>query len=396
MIIDDFYLSKSTKETINKWKSSYIKKKQIKPLFINGNSGSGKTSLANILLKEQSIINININTNNKNDLIELILGKKDISMLFSNKKYKAIIIDDIFINNKKINEFSKSLEYLYRCKNNLVIIINSSKLESIQKIIDKCYYIDISYNKKRLFLITKKICLEYNLHLKDSEINNIIAKCNNNINSIKENIKYLSHKNENSNNHINSYDVNNSNTSIIKLTEELLDRDCNLDISNKMLKYNFDCNIILLNLIDNIINITNDIDLITKIYKNILNLDMCDYININNNNYELYIFYCIIYSTYNIKKTKVKITYNKYISYSLQYLNKNQDTKLYYYFKDCLDIYFTDVNKKQYFEKLKTFCNKNNIKRKNVNSIIRLTSVIKDNKQNKYTYLLNKLFNNLK
>ena len=107
--LENFYLNNNTKILFLNGKP-LLKINNIKPLFINSNKGTGKTTLAN-LLNEYSIITIDTNIINISEYIRLIISKKDISMLFSNKKYKAIIIDDIFINNKYINNFFHFLKY---------------------------------------------------------------------------------------------------------------------------------------------------------------------------------------------------------------------------------------------------------------------------------------------
>ena len=56
LTIDDFKLSKKNSDIINKWKSNFISKKDVKPLIITGNKGTGKSSLANILLNDYNII----------------------------------------------------------------------------------------------------------------------------------------------------------------------------------------------------------------------------------------------------------------------------------------------------------------------------------------------------
>ena len=72
-------------------------------------------------------------------------------MLFSKKSNKAIIFDDIFINNKII----KVLSYSHILYNNPVIIINSYNIQ-ITNIKEKYYIIDINFSVNNYF-ITKTI-----------------------------------------------------------------------------------------------------------------------------------------------------------------------------------------------------------------------------------------------
>ena len=150
--LENFYLNNNTKNIISKWETPFKNKNNIKPLFINSNKGTGKTTLANLLLNEYSIITIDTNIINISEYIRLIISKKDISMLFSNKKYKAIIIDDIFINNKYINNFFSFFEILKRNTNNPIIILNSNKFNKLETIKNQCYSIELEY--------------EYNIFLK--------------------------------------------------------------------------------------------------------------------------------------------------------------------------------------------------------------------------------------
>ena len=395
--LDNFYLDNKTKKIINTWKLSYINKKNIKPLFINGTKGSGKTTIANILLNDYSIITIDINKNNIEDYIKLLLGKKDISMLFSNKKFKAIIIDDIFINKKIIKNVNLYINLLLNATNNPIIIINSYKKNKIlENICNKCYYIDLILTNKQLYNITKNLFLKNKLIVNKENIYNIIKKCNSNLNSINENILYLSH---NTNNYdVNNYDINHYyNNNVIKLTEKLLYNDINLDINSIYLKYKYDTNIILYNIIDNIVNITLDIDVILNLYHSILYLDYCDYYNYQYYS-NIYIFFSLIYPTFQLKNKKLikkNIEYNKYISFSLQYLSRNNDINpnLYYYFNKCLINYNLTDNKQEYLIKLKEYIIKNNLLKKNITSIIRLDTTLNNLKKKQYTYLINKLFN---
>ena len=109
--IDDFKLNNKKLNTIQLWKKSFKNKKNVKPLVITGEKGVGKTTLSNILLKDYSIIIIDYNRINPEEYIKLLLDKKDISMMFSKKEYKAILIDDIFDIKKNINEFCNYFKY---------------------------------------------------------------------------------------------------------------------------------------------------------------------------------------------------------------------------------------------------------------------------------------------
>ena len=61
LTLNGFFLSESSKKFLNKWIKGDYKKK---PLCIYGKSGLGKTCLANIILNEYKIINIDTDFGN--------------------------------------------------------------------------------------------------------------------------------------------------------------------------------------------------------------------------------------------------------------------------------------------------------------------------------------------
>ena len=67
---------------INNWKN-----KLDRPLVILGLYGTGKTQLAKELLKEYNIIRIDETIRNPKPYIESALNRKDVSMMFTKKKY---------------------------------------------------------------------------------------------------------------------------------------------------------------------------------------------------------------------------------------------------------------------------------------------------------------------
>lgn len=399
--LEDFHFTKKDIALLDKWKKSFKNKKNVKPLIINGIKGCGKTTLANILLNDYSIIKIDSNTNNIEEYIKNIITKKDISMLFNKKLNKAIILDDIFINNKIVKDYISYCKILYN-NNCPIIIINSY---NIQKIINKddYYIINIIFHNTQLFNITKTFCNNCNMKITNNNIKNIISKSNNNLNSIKENIKYLKHSNnykldsyDINNYDVNNYDTNNYNNIVINNTENLIYKDINKSITDIAKNYSFDNNIILYNIIDNIYNLTNDIDIIIKLYKSILYVDLCDYNCYQTKYNNIYIFYNTIYPISIIRKNKlnkISITYNKYVSYSLQYINSinNYDVKtdIYYYFIKILILFDKDKN---ILIDLKSYIKYYNLTKKNINSIVKLYFLLNNKKLKSYINTINKLF----
>ena len=101
LTINDFLINEKNKTLLLKWIKEDYKKQ---PLCIYGKTGIGKTSLANCLLKEYKIINIDSDfiksDKDFKEYIDLSLGKKNICMMLTNNKvkvFKSILFDDIQI-----------------------------------------------------------------------------------------------------------------------------------------------------------------------------------------------------------------------------------------------------------------------------------------------------------
>tara|TARA_B100001094_G_C18186574_1_gene804172 strand:+ start:1532 stop:2725 length:1194 start_codon:yes stop_codon:yes gene_type:complete len=394
LTINDFKLSKKNLDIIDKWKENFLNKKNVKPLVITGNKGYGKSSLANILLNDYNIILIDYNIINIEEYLKLLLGKKDISMMFSKKEYKSILIDDIFGIKKNIKELVNYFKYL---ENNLdhpiIITFCDTTNKKLNNIISKCYHVKINYSKNFFFKCVKNILKNEKLNMNDKDITDLIDNCNLNFNSIKENIKLL--KSNNKNNLIKYISINDD---INVITNKLIFNDINDDIENIFIKYNSDTNIIFYNIIDNIINLTGNIDTILKLYQSILFINYWETIKNKNNFYNLDydIFYYIIYPINKLKNEKINnydIKYNRYISYSLQYINSinnyNTDINIYYYFRKCLFNY--DINKHNIFDYLIKYIKNYNLLKRNINSIIRLYFFLNNKKKISYTNIINKL-----
>ena len=101
---------------IKNWIKGKYKEKSI---IIYGNPGTVKTTIANYILKDFTVININIDFCKKkiilDDYLDMSLYKKSITMMFNSSNiYKAILFDDLnYIQNndkqlfKSIINFSK-------------------------------------------------------------------------------------------------------------------------------------------------------------------------------------------------------------------------------------------------------------------------------------------------
>ena len=91
---------------IDQWKSQKYKEK---PIILYGNSGIGKTTLANYILQDFIKIEINIdfckNCKSLDHFIDMSVNKESITMMFEKKKKKCILFDDL----KYIQENDKHL-----------------------------------------------------------------------------------------------------------------------------------------------------------------------------------------------------------------------------------------------------------------------------------------------
>ena len=129
MNLNDFYLSPEDKKNIQKWLETFDK-----PLFISGKTGIGKTKLANIILKDYTQIVVDPHlTTNISEFIDKSINETDISMMFSKKKYKSIVLDNISYTDRIIIKELKNIS-LKKYKNPIVIIANNINNKQIQHI----------------------------------------------------------------------------------------------------------------------------------------------------------------------------------------------------------------------------------------------------------------------
>ena len=144
--MEKFYLNDNN---LNKIKS-FLNDNNKNILLISGKSGCGKTTLANEIFKKVSIL---INTSdikkykNINDILLNSLTKKNIMMMFQEKKVnKEIIIDDfdiIYKYDKKI--FNELIDFFIKKKfynSKFIIIINNNFINN--RSLKKIEYLDIA------------------------------------------------------------------------------------------------------------------------------------------------------------------------------------------------------------------------------------------------------------
>lgn len=137
-------MDNSIQDTIETWKT-----KLDRPLVILGIHGSGKTRLADRLLSDYTVIRIDETVKNPQPYIDSVLNRKDVSMMFTKKRYKAILFDDsIDINNLIMSNIIKTK---YK---NIPIIITSSNIYTKVKS-TKYYIVELSKQVKNRSIYTK-------------------------------------------------------------------------------------------------------------------------------------------------------------------------------------------------------------------------------------------------
>ena len=178
---------------IQQWINGKYKEK---PLIIYGNTGIGKTSLANYILRDFIKIDVNIDfckTNKTLDtFLDLSLYKKSITMMFERLKSKALLIDDLkYIQENDKTLFKQVLDFSKRKVTHPVIyIVNNISHKLVQTIYKKAFPIHISFTEKQYISILKEF------YVKDTTINysELIQKSNYNFHNIQMNLKFYQGK----------------------------------------------------------------------------------------------------------------------------------------------------------------------------------------------------------
>ena len=355
---------------IKDWASFKYKEKS---LALYGLPGTGKSSLAEYILKDWVKVYIKSDfcksSNNLDDYLNDTLYKKSITMMFNNKIYKSLIIDDIYYiqnNDKKlfksILNFSKKKE-----KNNPIIYIFNSINKNVKTMISKCYPFKIEYTPEFLTSIVQKYFLS-NINKKD--VFNLVIKSNCNLHNIKVNIHFYRDNFTN----INGYD--NINEELSEHIQNIIKMNNIDDIySNSYSDYM----VIGMNLMDSINdflkknnNLKNKekVSIIYDIYKNNSISDFL-YKILNETNDWSSINHILTFNTlstiYHIKKNNLsldKIPYTKYISKSIIFIHKNKilntNIENVEYLYELIQKYL-NTNEKILFDKIKNYLNYMNI-----------------------------------
>lgn len=337
--INSFFFNDSQKKLLTKWIKEDFHKK---PLCIYGKTGLGKTSLANILLKEYKIINIDIefikNDSEFNEYIDLSLGKKNICMMFSKEKqkqiYKSILFDDIHIiqqlDKNLFKNIIKWVKKIEKYKNNPIIFILTDlcfQKKTFRDFFDISLCIEIKYTDKQYYKLVTKLLNEKKLFISINHTQNIIKKSGKNINNIKSNINIL--KDNKNSEDIQIIKENDFTGGLNEIMLKILNEE--YDINNILSLTYSDYNIISLNLLDNLYKFFNQKNFLknySDIYKSICIGDKYNSEMIVDHHYELLehvIINQILYPIFKIKqnynKSIKEINYNKYISKSIYYIS---------------------------------------------------------------------------
>lgn len=334
-------LSKDIINTFNKksFLDNWIQYKyKEKSLAIYGLPGTGKTTIADYILKDWIRVYIKSDfcksSHSFEEYLQDTLYKKSITMMFNDKIYKSLIIDDIHfiqLNDKKlfksISDFSKKKK-----KNNPIIYIFNHINKNVKSIINKCFPFKIEYDVSQLVNFVKK----YFLHkVPISDINDLVLKSNKNLHNIKVNIDF--YKTEFSKIHI--YD--NINEELSKHIKNIIEMKTIDEIYRNSYS---DYMVIGMNLLDSIqdflktkrLSKKEKIKIISIIYENNSIADNI-YKNLNEINDWNLINHILTFNTlstiYYINKHNLlikDIPYTKYISKSIIFIHKNKvlDTKI--------------------------------------------------------------------
>lgn len=359
MNLNDFPLQNNDKIVIEKWHKSYDK-----PLFISGKIGIGKTLLYETLLKDYSIVVVEHKLiKNYDEFIKNTIYETDISMMFSKRKHKAIIFDNISYTDRNLIQYLKNFTKK-DCKTPFVITSNDLNNKQIQSISNNCYHIYLKYTFEEYYNKCKSLFPNISEYL--------IYDSNFNFHMIRSNLNFYDNDYNKSNSFIDSHitDIN------------ILTDNFKKDYDTKTLfqKYSCDYNTISLNILDDIHKYKfNNLNSICKIYENMITYDLYEGHRIKHNISEndISILYSI-YMPYSIvKNNKLKlsknISYNSYTSKSLIYTHINNLPNISHY-----NDYFCVLKLllKEDFDNIKKY----KINKKLINNYIKLYENLYDTK----------------
>lgn len=347
------------KTFIEEWLKYRYKEKS---LYISGNPGIGKTTIANYILKDWVKIYVKSDLCKTNicfeDFIKDSLYKKSITMMFDSNTYKALIIDDIFYiqnNDKKL--FKSILNFSKNKITNhpIIYIFNNINHKNLKLIIKKSYPFKIELNEKQMINITNKYLIKKKL--KNDIIKELIKKSNYNFHNIIVNINFYKGGDFTK---IKECDIYNN-----ELSEHIKYVFNKKNISDIYDNSYSDYNIIGLNILENFpqwikkLNNQKKTFISDKIYELLSISEVYSQIIHENNNWNYIdnIITCnIVYPIVILKRNDVKIDsliYNKYISKCIIYIHNykllnslNLNIHKLYILYNMIDMYYnSDKNK---------------------------------------------------
>jgi hypothetical protein len=175
------------KRFIKQWLNS---KYSEKPIIIYGNSGIGKTSLTDYILKDFIKITIDIefckNSKSLEEYLEMSLYKKSITMMFdTNIRKKVLVFDDLkYIQSNDKNLFKQIMDFSKKKVNFPVLyIFQTVNHKMVQSIYKKCFPIHLSLTNKQI-----KTILQSYYPVKGIELTQLMNKSMSNFHSMKINI----------------------------------------------------------------------------------------------------------------------------------------------------------------------------------------------------------------
>tara|TARA_Y100000768_G_scaffold388772_1_gene387025 strand:- start:2387 stop:3610 length:1224 start_codon:yes stop_codon:yes gene_type:complete len=334
--LNDFTINLFNKQNmINEWLSHKYKEK---PIAIYGNPGIGKTTIAKYILKDWTQIHIDCNFCKRNIHLETFLNdslyKKSITMMFNNKVYKSLIIDDLYYIQNNDKKLFKSIIQFSKKKNinhhPIIYIFNIVSHKTIKTLLLKCFPFKIEFTLNHLIDITEQYLLNKGKSpIHRNQIKDLVIQSNMNLNNIITNIEFYKDNFK----HINKYE--NTNNELSEHIRSIIHLKDTTSIYNNSYS---DYNIIGLNILENI-NIWLQSTKSIKEKKKLFILDQIYWLNTisdsflntihetsNWNIIDNIITFNIVIPIQLININHINVTtinYNKYISKCIIYIHNN-------------------------------------------------------------------------
>jgi hypothetical protein len=177
-----------------------------KPIIIYGESGIGKTSLVDYILKDFIKITIDIefcrNNTSVEEYLEMSLYKKSITMMFDkNVRKKVLVFDDLkYIQTNDKNLFKQIINFAKKKTNFPVIyIFKNITHKAVQGIYRKCFPIHLSLTTNQIKTILQTY---YSVEQMGVSLDQLIEKSSSNFHTIKINLDFY----QTNTKRINTYD----------------------------------------------------------------------------------------------------------------------------------------------------------------------------------------------